>query len=145
MYTGLRVKVTVKKDFLKMINEINNEESDFSDYVDQYSFLDNFSKLKRSELIPSGTSAYMPTGWEIGDYPNEQATDGFARQFNIETGFWAFQCCLKNYENVVDHFLTDVLANIIESSEHIETKHEEDDESKLFEYVNGEIARVDFK
>lgn len=145
MYTGLRVKVTVKKDYLKMINEINNEESDFSDYVDQYSFLANFSKLKRSEQIPSGTSAYMPTSWEIGDYPNEQATDGFERQFNIETGFWAFQCCLKNYENVVDHFLTDVLANIIESSEHIETKHEEDEESKLFEYVNGEIARVDFK
>lgn len=145
MHTGLRVKVTVKKDFLKMINEINNEESDFSDYVDQYPFLANFSKLKRSELIPSGNSAYMPTGWEIGDYPNEQATDGFERQFNIETGFWAFQCCLKNYENVVDHFLTDVIANIIESSEHIETKHEEDDESKLFEYVNGEIVRVDFK
>ncbi|PFX43670.1 hypothetical protein COL24_05255 [Bacillus toyonensis] len=145
MYTGLRVKVTVKKDYLKMIIEINNEESDFSDYVDKYSFLDNFSKLKRSELIPSGTTAYMPTSWEIGEYPNEQATDGFERQFNIETGFWAFQCCLKNYGNVIDHFLTDVLANIIESAEHIETKHEEDDVSKMFDFVNGKIVRVDLK
>jgi hypothetical protein len=142
MYTGLRVKVTVKKEFHQMINEINNEESDFCDYVDQFSFLANFVKLKRSELIPSGITAYMPTGWEIGEYPNEQATDGFERQFNTITGLWAFQCCLKNYNDVVEHFLTDVLANIIQSSQHIETKNEEEDASKLFEYVNGEIVKV---
>lgn len=87
----------------------------------------------------------MPTGWEVGEYPNEQATDDFERQFNTVTGFWAFQCCLKNYDKVVEHFLTDVLANIIQSSQHIETKHEEDEESKMFEYVNGEIVRVDLK
>ncbi|PFS32652.1 hypothetical protein [Bacillus thuringiensis] len=145
MYTGLRVKVVIKKEFHQMINEINNEESDFCDYVDQFSFLANFSKLKRSELIPSGISSYMPTGWKIGEYPNEQATDGFERHFNTVTGFWAFQCCLKNYDKVVEHFLTDVLANIIQSSQHIETKYEEDDESKMFEYVNGEIVRVDLK
>ncbi|MEH2980280.1 MULTISPECIES: hypothetical protein [Bacillati] len=145
MHTGLRIKVTVKEDFLQMINKINNEESYFTDYIDQFSFLTNFAKLKRSALIPSGVSAYMPTGWEIGEYPNEQATDGFERQFNMDTGFWSFQCCLKNYDNIIEHFLTDVLANIIESSEHIETKHEEDDESELFEYVNGEIVRAAIK
>lgn len=145
MYTGIRVKVTIKKEFHQMINEINNEESDFCDYVNQFSFLANFSKLKRSELIPSGKSSYMPTGWEVGEYPNEQATDDFERQFNTVTGFWAFQCCLKNYDKVVEHFLTDVLANIIQSSQHIETKNEEDEESKMFEYVNGEIVRVDLK
>lgn len=145
MNTGLRIKVTVKNDFRQIINEINKEEAYFNDYVDQFSFLTNFAKLKRSELIPSGISAYMPTGWEIGEYPNEQATDGFERQFNTDTGYWAFQCCLKNYDNVIEHFLRDVLANIIESSEHIETKHEEDDEGKLFEYVNGEIIRVTFR
>lgn len=145
MYTGLRVKVIVKREFIKMINEINNEVSDFCDYVDQFSFLTNFANLKRSELIPSGISAYLPTGWTIGDYPNEQVTDGFERRFNIETGYWAFQCCLKNYDNVIEKFITDVLANIIESSEHIEIKHEEDSESKRFEYVNGKITKVNFK
>lgn len=35
----------------------------------------------------------MLTRWEIDEYPNEQAIDGFERQFNKDTGFWAFQCC----------------------------------------------------
>lgn len=142
MNTGLRIKVTVKTDFRQMINEINKEEAYFCDYVDQFPFLSNYAKLKRSELIPSGISAYMPTGWEEGEYPNEQPTDGFERKFDTETGFWTFQCSLKNYDRVIEHFFKDVLANIIVSAEHIESKHEEDHESIMYKYLNGEIVRV---
>lgn len=143
MNTGLRIKVTVKKDFRQMINKINNEEADFCDYVDQFPFLSNYIKLKRSELIPVGISAYMPTNWEEGEYPNQQPTDGFARKFDVETGFWTFQCSLKNYDRVIEHFFADVLSNIIVSAEHIECKHEEDHESIIYKYLNNEIVRFD--
>lgn len=142
MFTGLRIKVTIKKDFHQMINEINDEEADFCDFVDQFLFLKKYAKLKRSELIPSGISSYMPTGWEKGEYPNQQPTDGFERKFNVETGFWTFQCSLKNYDRVIESFFTDVLANIIVSAEHIECQHEEDHESIMYKYINGEIVRV---
>ncbi|MGU3463075.1 MULTISPECIES: hypothetical protein [Bacillus cereus group] len=142
MHTGLRIKAIVKSDFRKMINKINNEEAYFSEYVDQFSFLDKLAKTRRSDLIPTGTTVYMPTGWLTGEYPNEQATDGFERNIDMNTGLWTFQCCLKNYDNEIDIFLTDVLTNIIEEAHHIETKHEEDEESKRFEYVYGEIVRV---
>ncbi|MBL5768439.1 hypothetical protein [Heyndrickxia sporothermodurans] len=142
MYTGLRIKVTVKQEFRQIINEINNEETYFSEYVEQFSFLDKFAKTRRSDLIPTGTSAYMPTGWLTGEYPNEQATDGFDRNIDMNTGLWIFQCCLKNYDNEIDIFLTDVLANIIESSEHIEKKSEGDNNSIFYKYINGEIVSV---
>lgn len=142
MYTGLRIKVTVKKDFYEMINEINNEEADFCDYVDQFPFLTNFTKLKRSEQIPSGISAYLPNDWEEGEYPNERPTDGFERKFDIETGSWTFQCSLKNYDGVIEYFFNDVLANIIQSADHIESK-QECEESILYQFINGEITRID--
>ncbi|MEK5071782.1 hypothetical protein [Sporosarcina sp. FSL K6-1508] len=142
MYTGLRIKVTVKKEFRQMINKINNEEAYFSDYVVHFSFLDKFTKIKRSDLIPTGTSAYMPTGWETGEYLNEQAIDGFERKIDMNTGVWTFQCCVKNYDKLIEHFFTDVLANIIVSAEHIESKFEEDNNSIMYKYIDGEIVRV---
>lgn len=142
MYTGLRIKVTIKKDFYEMINNINQEEMYFNDYVSEFPFLSEFVKLKRSELIPSGISAYMPTGWVKGEYPNEQPMDGFDRKLNFDTGFWSFQCSLKNVDRVIEQFFSLVLANIIVSAEHIETKHEEDSESIMYKYINGEIVRI---
>ncbi|MHB0801533.1 hypothetical protein PVK73_18195 [Bacillus thuringiensis] len=142
MYTGLRIKAIVKSDFRKMINKINNEEAYFSEYVNQFPFLNKLAKTRRFDLIPTGTTEYMPTDWLTGEYPNEQATDGFERNIDMNTGLWIFQCCLKNYDSEVDIFLNDVLVNIIESSQHIETRHEEDHESKWFEYVNGKMVRV---
>lgn len=142
MSTGLRIKVIVKEEFREMIDKINKEEAYFSDYVKQFPFLERFAKTRRSSLIPTGTSEYMPTGWLTGEYPNEQATDGFERNIDMNTGLWIFQCCLKSYDNEIDIFLTDVLANIIVSAVHIECQHEEDSESVMYSYTNGEIIQI---
>lgn len=143
VYTGLRVKAIVKNDFRQIINEINQEEAYFSEYVERFPFLDKFAKTKRTDMIPTGTSAYMPTGWLTEEYPNEKATDGFERSIDMNTGLWTFQCCLKNYDNEIDVFLTEVLTNIIESAEHIERKSEEENKSIFYKYINGEISRID--
>ena len=57
----------------------------------------------------------------------------------MDTGYWTFQCSLKNYEGEIEQFFSDVLVNIISDSEHIEYFYEEWDESKYYEFVDGTI------
>lgn len=138
MIKGLRVKAIVKEPYREAIALINSEDAYFDEYVDLMPFVTDFIKLQRASLIPTGSSAYMPAGWLIND---EIATDGFGNIFDMKTGYWAFQCCLKNSENVVNVFLQDVLSQLIESAIHIEVKHEEDDEGELYRFINGHISK----
>lgn len=140
MYTGLRIKVTIKEEYREMIQAINEEKMYFRDYVEQYPFLSDFANLQRSDSIPSGISAYMPTSWED---TNEKATDGFERYFDMNTGIWVFQCSLKNYGGVIERFFADVLPHIIISAEHIESWHEEDAASVMYHYKEGKIVKDD--
>ncbi|MBG9693203.1 hypothetical protein ABD91_20910 [Lysinibacillus sphaericus] len=139
MIKGLRVKAIIKEPYREAISLINAEDAYFDEFVDLMPFATDFIKLQRASLIPTGSSAYMPTGWLIHD---EIATDGFGHVFDIETGYWAFQCCLKNSEKEVDVFLQDVLSQLIESAIHIEVKSDEEDESELYHFINGHIVRV---
>ncbi len=138
MYTGLRVKVTVKEDYRQMIQAIN-EGAEWNDFAEQFPFLTAYAKQVRAESIPRGSLCYMPSSWETGEYPNQVATDGFERYINTETGYWTFQCSLKNYEGEIDQFLKEVLPNIISEAEHIEYLYEECDESTMYDYLDGEI------
>lgn len=142
MYTGLRLKVTVKEEYRKMIKEINEGE-EWSKFADQIPFLTAYSKQARSGFIPRGVLCYMPSSWETGDYPNEVATDGFERNIDLKTGYWSFQCSLKNYEGEIQQFFKEVLPNIISASEHIEYLYEEWETSDFYEFVNGEINLIE--
>jgi len=141
MYTGLRVKVYVKEEYRDMINRINEGES-WGEFSNQFPFLTNFSSLERAYSIPHGSLCYMPSSWETGDYPNEIATDGFDTKLDTITGYWTFQCSLKNYEDEIACFLNDVLTNIILKSEHIEYRYEEWDESQFYEFIDGAIKLI---
>ena len=81
----------------------------------------------------------MPSCWKTGEYPNQVAADGFERNIDIETGYWTFQCSLKNYEGEIQHFFNEVLPNIIREAEHIEYLYEDWDESTMYDYIDGEI------
>lgn len=148
-YTGLRVKVFVKKEYREMIAEIN-EEAEWGDFADEFPFLKEYSKLYRSEFIPRGAiAAYLPDDWQeaitafrISTYPMYIATDGFHREIDMDTGYWTFQCSLKNYENEIEKFFEDVLSKIIDSSEHIEYLYEEWEESLMYEFVDGKIVQI---
>lgn len=138
MYTGLRVKVVVKEEYRDMIQKINNG-AEWDEFTNEFPFLSNYSKLDRAEFIPCGGLFYMPDNWIIGEYPNEKATDGFERNIDMETGYWSFQCSLKNYNDEIEQFFEEVLSNIIESSEHIEYRYEEWNKSIMYEYKDGNI------
>lgn len=140
MYTGLRVKVTVKDEYRNMISAIN-EGAEWGYFSKQYPFIAEYAKLARSEFIPSGSLCYMPYSWETKDY---EPTDGFDGNLNMETGKWTFQCSLKNYENEIEKFLDEVLPNIITSSEHIEYFYEEWDSGRLYELVDGKLVVIQY-
>lgn len=124
VYTGLRVKVTVKEEFRQMIKEIN-EGADWGEFVEQFPFLSDYAEQERAKFIPSGASRYMPDSWE---------TDGLERNINIETGYWTFQCSLKNYNQEIQQFFKEVLPKIIDSADHIEYLNEEWDKSIMYTF-----------
>lgn len=138
MYTGLRVKVTVKEEYRLMIQDINDEAS-WSDYVVDFPFIKDYAEQARAEFIPRGMLSYMPDCWEEGTFPNQVATDGFDRDIDLQTGKWTFQCSLKNYNSEIEQFLNEVLPNIISEAEHIEYFYEDYKVSRMFDFADGKI------
>ena len=152
MYTGIRFKGYVKKEFRDTFEDIAMK-GDWDKSNDEV--FSNFGKLGRSGFIPCGSLSYMPDKWET-DYINEQgekeidfanyykqvATDGFKRSYNKETGYWTFQCSLKNYEDEIEQWF-EILPYFIESIEHLEYFYEEWNYSSRYDFVDNKIQEVD--
>jgi len=149
MYTGLRCKMIVKEEYREELQRLHSEGYEWeSSDID---FMRGFGRLGRASFIPCGSLSYMPDEWEDvpldkngnKDYWKATATDGFERQFNAETGYWSFQCSLKNYENEIEAFFEEVLPEIAESIEHLEYYYEEWTDSILYELRDGKIVKSD--
>jgi len=132
MYTGLRFKGIVKKEFRKDFKDIamngewdNSKDKRFAD----------FGKVSRASFIPCGVLTYMPNEWE---------NDGFEQTYNEESGFWSFQCSLKNYEDTIEEFLA-LVPYFIESVEHCEVFYEEWIYSEKYEMVGNIIVLTNDK
>lgn len=138
MYTGLRFKGIVKEEFRKGF-EIIALNGDWESHNNPR--LKQFGEVDRASFIPCGSLAYMPDEWEEGEYPDEVATDGFNRTYDEDTGYWAFQCSLKNYSNTIEMFFK-LLPYFIESIEHCEYFYEEFDWSWKYELIDGEVRKT---
>ena len=142
MYTGLRFKGIVKKQFradfkpVAMAGEWNSNPDER---------LLSFGKNSRSGFIPCGGLAYMPRQWETKpyDYGCGAATDGFDRTWNEDTGYWTFQCSLKEHKTI-DAFLK-LLPYFIESVQHCEVFYEQWDWSEKWELINDQMVMTDDK
>jgi hypothetical protein len=77
-------------------------------------------------------------------YYKQVDTDGFKRTYNEETGYWTFQCSLKNYESEIEIFFK-LLPYFIESIDHLEYFYEEDTWSQKYELVNGKVVETSDK
>jgi len=147
MYTGIRFKGYVKKDFRDSFEQIalegdweNSNNSTFRD----------FGKISRSKFIPCGCLSYMPDEWEVYDeslkgtnkyYSSAKDADGFERTWNKETGYWTFQCSLKNYESEIEEWFK-IVPYFIEKIEHLEYFYEEWEYSDQYNLIDGEIKLV---
>lgn len=140
-YTGLRFKGIVNPSFKDMIKGINNGEN-WTNWSSKHEIIEEFSKRSRADFIPNGISGSFSDFWEEGEFPNQEAGEGFGEGFNYDTGYWAFQCSLKNHEGDLTFFLEKVLPLIAESSEHIEVFYEEWSESNLYEISGSGINKL---
>lgn len=146
MYTGLRFKGIIKLECRKDIDAVINSDIHWKQC--ENSVLKSFGYMERASMIPFGALAYMPDSWETmkeggTDWRDMIATDGFDLSFNKDTGRLTFQCSLKNYNDEIDIFISNVIPEICESVEHCEEYYEEDDVSDLYYLEDGEMVRYE--
>lgn len=149
MYTGVRFKGYVKPEFRKGFETIALSGY-WEDHSDQT--LSGFGKIGRSSFIPCGSLAYMPDCWESYDnnhkkyssewFESAKGTDGFERSYDEDTGYWTFQCSLKNYESEIEEWFK-IVPYFIEKIEHLEYFYEEWTHSSKYELTNGDIICAD--
>lgn len=151
MYTGLRCKVIIKDQYRALIEKMMSERLDWKELDSGLDFIEVFSRGFRANFIPYGSLSYMPDEWEDTpkkedgsyDWIDATATDGFNREFNKETGYWSFQCSLKNYENDIEKFMDLILENIAEKIVHLEKYYEEQVYSERYDFIDGKIKCID--
>ena len=144
MYTGIRFKGYVKSMFRDDFEKIalNGEWENSNDEV-----LKSFGSVSRAGFIPCGSLCYMPNEWETAPYDKYKRgvpTDGFDRTWNKQTGYWTFQCSLKNYDDTIEEWFK-ILPYFIEKIEHLEIYYEEDDYSKQYDIINGEVKLINIE
>lgn len=149
-YTGLRLKCNVKPEFRAEIGKLMNSTLEWKDF--SHPVMQEFGKFYRSEFIPFGALSYMPDSWG-GDVKfdkngipvvdsdghlvfNESAVE---RSYNEDTGFWSFQCSLKNYEGEIDFFIDKVIPVLCDSVEFCERYYEEDAYSTFYMLSDGKM------
>lgn len=143
-YTGIRFKGYVKKEFRNDFEKIalNGDWELSEDDV-----LNSFSNISRASFIPCGCLSYMPDEWgqePYDNYKDEIPTDGFERTWDKETGYWTFQCSLKNHNNTIEKWF-EILPYFIEKINHFEVYYEEWEYSKKYDLVNEKIKLVNDK
>lgn len=134
MYTGFRFKGIVKKEYKNLIECLHNSALCCNEVWTEVYFCNTdikiekkileWSRIGRSDFIPFGRHCYMPASW------GEQYSN-----YDPITGTWKFSCSLKNYENEIETFMTDLLPYLIEDSSLCETLYEEDRNSKKYIFV----------
>ena len=148
MYTGLRFKGIVKKEYREDIELLLNDPEEWKacKHKELHEFGNSFD---RSGFIPFGSLSYMPDCWEGEPYDEKKPwdcpdTDGFDRKFNRETGYWSFQCSLKNYEDEIEYFINKIVPLICDKVIHCEEFYEEWEVSNLYELEDGEIKELSY-
>lgn len=144
-YTGIRFKGYVKPEFRNNFDLIAKqgkwESSD--DAV-----LREFGKLSRAAFIPCGPLDSMPSEWEqrtrsrtSNIIPFKGEMD-FERQWDKKSGYWVFQCSLKNYQGEIEYWF-DILPHFIEKVIYLEQYNEEWLYSERYDLIDNKIQLVD--
>jgi hypothetical protein len=144
MYTGIRFKGYVKPKYRKVFENIamNGSWNESEDKV-----FKKYGQIGRSGFIPCGCLSYMPDEWEsepFDEYGDGTPTDGFERTWNEETGYWTFQCSLKNYEDEIEEWFK-IIPYFIEKIEYLEYFYEEWTYSKQYDLVDDEVKLINDK
>ena len=127
MYTGLYVKVLVKREYRQMVEMVMLHNWEI--VRQHFPLASEWSKKTRCEFIPHGPLCYMPRE--------------FPRQCNtFKDGVWEFSCSLKDYEDEIDTFIGTVLAPIVEEVEQCYSLYET--HRDVYHYFNEDGTLKDF-
>lgn len=118
MYTGLRAKVVVKPEWRAAIAVLHEDVPAewfpgcrwgrvFHAHPSMPG-VGRWVRVGRRDFIPFGSLAYMPD-----DFSDAEDGESYSR-FDPVTGLWEFCCSLKNYEDEIEQFVTEVLAHIVD-------------------------------
>ena len=140
MYTGIRFKGYIKPEFRKIFKPIALEGKWDGSHVELFRAYG--TSCARASFIPCESLSYMPECWETVLNGETVDADGFERTYNEETGYWTFQCSLKNYENEIEIFFS-ILPLFVESVDHLEYFYEEWASSQRYDIVNGKVELVE--
>ncbi|OMD76835.1 hypothetical protein [Paenibacillus odorifer] len=133
-YTGLRCKLKIKDEFVPLIESMVKDRLDWGDLNTEHLFIKDFAEYNRSSFIPYGMLSYMPDEWEEVDHADWNTT--------FVDKVWTFQCSLKNYEDTIEKFFTDVLPEITEVSLHIETYYNGSGYAYLHKLEDGSVVET---
>lgn len=153
-YTGIRFKGYIKPRFRKDFEKIALEGK-WDESSDQLFRL--FGRFHRASFIPLGALCYMPKEWETELKPSQTisfegylyekhhaATDGFERSYDPKTGYWSFQCSLKNYQNEIEAWFK-ILPYFVEEIVHLEYYYEESSYSQLYTIKDDSLVMINNK
>lgn len=132
MYTGLRFIGYIKPEFRKAMKTIAIEGDWSKSDIPEFQ---RFGMYEDAVFIPnSGLVAYMPSEW---------AKDKeFEHSYDEETGRWAFQGSLKDYNSIIEKFF-ELAPFFVERIEHLETYYEEYYSSKEYTLVDNTVILID--
>lgn len=133
IYTGLRFKGIVKKEFRENFTNIAMH-GEWGESTDKR--LAAFNNISRAVCIPCGSLNDIPDEWKN--------SDDFNKTYDAENGLWCFQCSLKNYENTIEKFL-ELVPYFIEKIEHCEVLHELSSYSEKYELIENTIVLTNDK
>ncbi len=133
-YTGIRAKIKVKEDYLELAEHMADRENSWSDIEDKFPFVAHLARTERGDELPSRSPVYMPDEWGEDQH----------NTFNKETRVWEFTSCTKNYEDVIQIFMKDIIARIAEEVYFIYEHYEEWDVEKQYTVKNGVLVFVNY-
>lgn len=118
-YTALHFVGIVKKKYVKMVEQIENDKEwikdDWKNFAKEYPFTKRLSKCSRSGFIPfGGISAYNEDKFGKENYHNlVYSWDGLYGEDECAT--WTFLCDLKNYSDEIEIFIKDIAEEICDT------------------------------
>jgi hypothetical protein len=132
MYTGLRVKCTVKEDFTSLIDDLHQHHDWANAFLEIAHLCDH--GINTEGDIASYVLLFIPFGMVWGD-----------QYSRFDGRVWEFCCSLKNYEGEIKDFFEKVLSQIAEDVSYCEVLYKEDSRGCLYSLVDGAMTCCGYK
>lgn len=135
MYTGIRFRGYVKPEYRREFEAIALNGKWWESSIPECRA---FGRNARAVFIPMGAITYMPDYWYEEDIYN--------LRYDVETGYWAFKCSLKNYNYEIEQFLS-IIPVFIEEISYMEVHYEEmgDEETEYYMLIDGRAKRIELE